>query len=125
MAAQTILDLCAADNSHTRLEPRAHVRTHLVLEFVPRIFVTLKLHVARTLAQAALIIRHTRGRIKFITRAREMKHARRRRLIRRARLPIAGQPAADANDAAQNVCVREREAIVERAGLRETEQEDA
>src|SRR5438105_5439725 len=112
------------DNSHARLQPSAHVPAHCVGEFVPRVLVALKLDIACTLAQLSFIIRHTRWRIELVARARKMQHARLRRLVCRARLPIAGQAPTDANDAAQNVCVREREAIVERAGLRETEQEE-
>src|SRR5260370_41222400 len=53
-----------------------------------------------------------------------MKNAGLSWLVKRAGFPIARHAAADSNHAAQNVRVREREAIIQRARLREAEQED-
>src|SRR5229473_197124 len=44
--------------------------------------------------------------------------------VKRAGFPIARHAAADSNRPAQNVRVREREAIIQRARLRKAEQED-
>src|SRR6266851_1697946 len=54
-----------------------------------------------------------------------MKNAGLSWLIKRAGFPIARHSAADSNHAAQDVRVREREAIMQRARLREAEQEDS
>src|SRR5712691_2061641 len=54
-----------------------------------------------------------------------MKHAGLSWLVKLAGFPIARHAAADSNHTAQDVRVRERETIIQRARLRKAEQEDS
>ena len=86
--------------------------------------VTPKFNVFCALSQLGGVVRNARGRIEFIALAGKMKNRGVSLLVRRA-FPISRQTARDTNHAAQDLQMRESEAVVQRAALREAEQKNA
>src|SRR5215213_10120702 len=78
----------------------------------------------RACCQLSLVIAHTFRRVELVARAGEMQHVNIRVAICRTRFPVAGNAATYPHNSAQTIGVRKGEAIVERARLREAEQEN-
>src|SRR5215472_3295937 len=80
------------------------------------------LDVARPRAQLLRIVMHAQRRIELVTLAGKIEHRRLGWLVEFARVPVAGQSAADPDQAAQSIRISEGKPKVERAALREAEQ---
>src|SRR5678815_1591855 len=87
--------------------------------------IRLKNNRPRACLKLSLVIAHAFGCVELIARAGEMQHVDFRLAICWTRLPVARDAATNANNSSQTISVRESEAIVEGARLREAEQENA
>ena len=87
--------------------------------------ITFEFHFTRSLSELFRIAGDARRRIKLVHLSRQMKDSRTGLPVAFAYFPIAGQPAANTDDAPQTLRVREGEAIIQGARLREAKQKDA
>src|SRR5437764_5727448 len=84
--------------SRALMQPLSHIFAHRGHDLMSGV-VTSHFNIAGACLKTRGIFAHTRRRIKLITLAREMKHGGISLLVQLACFPIAGQPAADADDA--------------------------
>src|SRR4030088_1575533 len=94
-------------------QPRANIVSHWLNNFVAGV-ITLKLNLGRAPAQLRGVIGSSRRGIKLVPLTTQMKCRRCGWLVKFTCLPIAGYAAADSDHSAQNIWVRECEAIIQR-----------
>src|SRR6266704_1730563 len=105
-------------------QPITDIKTHCFDDFVSGI-ITFKLHVARSHAKLHSVTFHACGRVVLVAFTCQMKYSRTGFPVKLVCLPVARQPAADSDDAAQDFGMSKSEPVIQRAGLGKPEQKDS
>src|SRR5689334_8545757 len=89
-----------------------------------RCVIALESYIGCSRLKLLLVVANSFGRVELVTRSRQMKDLDLGRPVSRIRVPVARQTAAYTYDPAQAFRVRKREAIIQRARLREADKID-